>query len=84
MCQVAGADSGTSDPRITRPIQRRSQANTEMSREAIGAAVESPRGRQMTLRVLCGFTCRHGTTTGETTARDCSMVSPLVGGRGLL
>src|SRR5215510_14934301 len=37
-----------------------------------------------TLRLLCGFTCRQQTTTGESIGRDCSMFSPLVGGRGLV
>jgi hypothetical protein len=37
-----------------------------------------------TLRVLCAFTCRQETTTGESTAGNGSMFSPLVGGRSLL
>jgi len=37
-----------------------------------------------TLRVLCGFTCRQETTTGQSTAGDFLMFSPVVGGRGLV
>jgi hypothetical protein len=37
-----------------------------------------------TLRVLCAFSCRQATTTGESTATDALMFSPLVGGRDLM